>query len=173
MTVAFIGHRNVERTEILEKRLTEIVVNLIEKEKVDTFLFGSRSRFDSLCYEIVSKLKKTYTNINRVYVRATYEYIDEDYADYLLKFYEKTFFPDKVSGAGAKSYVVRNQVMVDMCDVLVTYCDSNYTPPENTTGNKMLNIINASKKKSGTQTAIRYAQKMDKRIINLISEAHV
>lgn len=155
MVVAFIGHRKVEQTEALKERLTEIVTNLIVQENADTFLFGSRSEFDNLCYEIVSKLKETYSNIKRVYVRAEYEYIDRDYTDYLLSFYEETFYPDNVSGAGAKSYVVRNQVMIDMCDVLVIYCDAKYKP--------------TTKTKSGAIMATLYAKKKKKPTINLIS----
>ena len=169
MTVAFIGHRNVVQTEALEERLTKVVTTLIEKENADTFLFGSKSKFDDLCYVVVSRLKETYSHIKRVYVRAVYEYVDKDYADYLLTFYEKTFFPDKVSGAGAKSYVVRNQVMIDMCDVLVTYCDTNYTLPKKKTGNIMFDVIKERKKKSGTIVAVAYAQKRNKHIINLFA----
>ena len=155
MTVAFIGHRKVEQKEALKIRLESIVTTLIEQENADTFLFGSRSEFDSLCYEIVSDLKKVHQHIKRVYVRAEYEYIDKNYTDYLLTFYEETIFPNKVSGAGRLSYVKRNQVMVDMCDVAVVYCDTNYIPTAPT--------------KSGTVMATAYAQQKKKRIINSIS----
>lgn len=156
MTVAFIGHRKIERTDELVERLTKVVVDLIEKENADTFLFGSRSQFDSLCYEIVSKLKQVYPHIKRVFVRAEYEHIDKQYTDYLLTYYEETFFPDQVRGAGRLSYVARNKVMVDSCSVLVTYCNLGGDLPRQRT-------------KSGTAMATQYAMSKKKRIINFFA----
>ena len=169
MTVAFIGHRNVVQTETLENQLKEVITTLIEDENADTFLFGSKSNFDSICYKVVSALKETYSHIKRVYVRAVYEYIDRDYTDYLLSFYEETFFPDKVNGAGTNSYVVRNRVMVDMCDVLVTYCDENYTPAKKINGSATFNVVKQHNKRSGTVISNVYAHKKKKRIINLFA----
>lgn len=167
MVVAFIGHRNVENAEVLQEKLTDVIATLIEKENADTFLFGSRSAFNNLCYEIVSKLKETYTNIKRIYVRATYEFINKEYLDYLLTFYDETFFPDKVRGAGKLSYVVRYQIMVGMCDVLVIYYNSNYKLFKMKTGT-MLDALNAHKhNKSGTNLVMQYAQRKHKLIINV------
>ncbi len=42
-TCCFFGHRTINETEELKERLTEIIEKLIVKEKVDTFLFGSKS----------------------------------------------------------------------------------------------------------------------------------
>ena len=55
----FIGHRTIKDKETIEKRLIEKVTTLI-KEGVDTFYFGSRSRFDDLAWEVVSELRKEY-----------------------------------------------------------------------------------------------------------------
>ncbi len=151
MTVAFIGHRKIKQAETLRVRLADVVTELIEKG-ADTFLFGSRGDFNSLCYEIVSQLKEKFPHIRRIYVRAEYDY-NEKYTKYFLTSYEETFFPDKVRGAGRLSYVIRNQIIVDMCDVLVTYCDMEYKPSTGT--------------KSGTIQATLYAQQKKKQIINL------
>ena len=55
-TCCFIGHRTIDETEELKSRLKEIIEKLIIDEKVDTFLFGSKSRFNSLCREIVTEI---------------------------------------------------------------------------------------------------------------------
>ncbi len=65
----FIGHRKIEENEELIQKLYSIVEELIVEEKVETFLFGSKSQFDHLCYEIVKELKQKYNDIKRVYVR--------------------------------------------------------------------------------------------------------
>lgn len=156
MQVAFIGHRKIENTEILKQKLTDIITTLIKNDGADIFLFGSKSMFDDICLEVVTKLKEYYSLIKRIYVRSAEEHISEQYKDYLLTLYDKTFFSDKVSGAGYRSYVKRNQVMIDMCDVLITYFNKDY---------KLL-----ASRKSGTRSAVEYALKKKKRIINLYEQ---
>lgn len=64
------GHRTINETEELKSELIEIIEKLIVEENVDTFLFGSKSRFNSLCQETVTKIKERYPYIKRIYVRA-------------------------------------------------------------------------------------------------------
>lgn len=156
MKVAFIGHRRIEHSQKLKDGLIELITNLINNENAETFLFGSKSEFDNLCYSVVSELKTFYPHIRRIYVRAEYQYIDKSYEDYLLQFYEDTYFPSEVEGAGKLTYIKRNQVLIDRCDLLVAYCDENYQPKSK-----------RGKVNSGTKTAVDYAKKKHTRIINL------
>ena len=94
-TCCFIGHREITETKELKTKLEIIIEKLIVENSVDTFLFGSKSRFNDLCLEIVSGLKEKYPDVKRIYVRAEYKYINDDYKNYLLKFYEDTIFPKK------------------------------------------------------------------------------
>ena len=153
MTVAVIGHRKINKTQDLVNKLTNIMVDIIENEGADTFLFGSRSQFDDLCYEIVTELKQTYTYIRRIEVRAEYEYIDQNYYNKCLEYFEDSFYPQTVHGAGKLSYVVRNNFLIDSADLLIAYCDKNYQPTKGT--------------KSGAKLAFDYASKKRKRIINV------
>ena len=79
----FFGHRTINETEELKLKLVEIIEKLIVDEKVDTFLFGSKSRFNSLCLELVTEIKEKYPHIKRVYVRAEYQEINEEYTNCL------------------------------------------------------------------------------------------
>ena len=56
-TVCFIGHRKIDDTTELRKRLCGILRELIDNGMTD-FIFGVRSAFDDLCYEVVTELKK-------------------------------------------------------------------------------------------------------------------
>jgi uncharacterized phage-like protein YoqJ len=69
-TCCFFGHRTINETEELKSKLKEVIEKLIIGENVDTFLFGSKSRFNSMCLEIVTEIKEKHPNIKRVYVRA-------------------------------------------------------------------------------------------------------
>ena len=55
---SFFGHREIRETEALKSQVRAIIEELIEKENVNTFLFGSKSRFNDLCYELVTEAKE-------------------------------------------------------------------------------------------------------------------
>lgn len=160
MRVCFIGHRNIEKTDELISLLRDTIVTLIDKG-VTTFLFGSKSEFDTLSWKIVTELKKNYPLIKRVYVRAVYPHIDKSYEEYILQSYEETYFPIKLENAGKFSYVERNYEMIDNSTYCVFYYNEDYIPPLNR------NTLLPSSGNSGTKIAYEYATKKKKIIINL------
>ena len=149
-TCCFIGHRTINETEELRNKLSATIEKLITDEKADTFLFGSKSRFDSLCLEIVSKLKEKYPHIKRIYVRAEFPVIDDDYAAYLLKLYDNTYYPEKIKNAGRAAYVERNFEMIDNSRFCIVYYNEETAPKT---------------RKSGTRIALDYATKKEAQII--------
>ena len=116
---SFFGHRDTPQTDELKQKVRETVERLIVEEGVDTFLFGSRSKFDDLCHIAVTELKEKHPHIKRVYVRSQYPYIDKLYKDYLLESYDDTILPNRVEKAGKASYVERNQEMINASDFCV------------------------------------------------------
>ena len=151
-TCCFFGHRKINETEELKERLTEIIEKLIVDENVDTFLFGSKSRFNSLCQETVTEIKEKYPQIKRVYVRAEYPDINEHYKNYLLENYEDTYYPEKILNSGRAAYVERNYEMIDKSRYCIVYYDELNAP---------------TTRKSGTKIALYYAIKQGKQIIVL------
>ena len=150
-TCCFIGHKDIDETQELKAKLCKEIERLIEDEGVDTFLFGSKSRFDSLCLELVTKEKEKHPHIKRVYVRAEHPVIDDSYKAYLLRSYEDTYYPEKIVGAGKASYVERNREMIDKSRFCVFFYDS----------------ASVTSRKSGTEIALAYAKKKKKIIINV------
>ena len=59
-TCSFFGHRNFIATEEAKQKIKNVLEDLIIKENVRTFLFGSKSEFDYFCCLIVSELKEKY-----------------------------------------------------------------------------------------------------------------
>ena len=127
-TCCFIGHRKAEETEDIRLRMISAVENLITAENVDTFLFGSKSRFNSICYEVVTELKEKFPHIKRVYVRAEYPYIDDSYKEYLSEKYEYTYFPEKLLNSGRSVYIERNCEMIDKSKFCIIYFDKAAAP---------------------------------------------
>ncbi len=148
----FIGHRDIEETEKLTERLRHIIENLILKERVATFLFGSKSAFNDLCYETVSDIKEKHPFVKRVFVRAEYPEINDSYLAYLHKFYEETYYPQVLLGSGRAAYIKRNQEMIKISDFCVFYYNEEYSPKG---------------RKSGTKIAFNYAKSQNKIVINL------
>ncbi|MDD5924102.1 MAG: SLOG family protein [Clostridia bacterium] len=151
-TCCFFGHRTINKTEGLKLQLCKIIERLIVDEKVDTFLFGSKSRFNDLCQELVTQIKEKYPHIKRVYVRAEYPYISNNYKNYLLESYEDTYYPERIIGSGRAVYVERNYEMINNSHYCIVYYDETNAP---------------TKHKSGTKIALDYAIRKGKRIITL------
>ena len=156
MQACFIGHRRIGEKEKFSYLLREIVVELIHKG-VKSFLFGSRSEFDHLAWQIVTELQQIYPDIQRIYVRSSYQEIDETYEEYLLKSYEGTYFPQQLKNAGKYCYVERNFEMIDKS----TYCVFYYEAEKDGC------LPKQPQRKSGTKVAYQYAVKKKKTIINL------
>lgn len=145
----FIGHREIDETEDLKTELYKTIEMLIIDECVDTFLFGSKSRFNSLCYEIVTQMQERFPHIRRIYVRGEFPVIGDDYKAYLLEKYEDTYYPEGIVGAGPAVYVERNYEMIERSRFCIFYCQESYNP---------------SGRKSGTKIALNFATKRHKQI---------
>ena len=151
-TCCFFGHRKINETEELKGKLYKTIESLVVNKNVDTFLFGSKSRFNGLCLELVTKLKDKYPHINRIYVRAEFPIIGDEYKAYLLESYEDTYYPEKLIGSGKAVYVERNIAMINRSLFCIVYYDKCHAP-----------IM----RKSGTKIALDYAIKHQKTILLL------
>ncbi len=164
MQACFIGHRVIIKNQELYSLLKKTTEELIHKG-VTTFLFSDKGAFDKLSWEVVTELKKKYTFIERVYVRANYQYIDKSYEEYLLTFYEKTYFPPNLVNAGKSSYIKRNYEMINASSYCVFYYNKNYSPPLK--HRSKLNYLPSLKSNSGTKLAYKYALTKRKITINM------
>ena len=153
-TCCVFGHRTITETEELHTRLYDIIEKMILRENVDTFLFGSKSRFNDFCFDCVTRIKEKYPHIKRIYVRAEYPYISEHYKNYLLENYEDTYYPEKIIGSGRAVYIKRNYEMINNSHFCIVYYDDKNVPDN---------------RKSGTKIALDYAVKKGKHIIKLPS----
>ncbi len=99
----------------------------------------------------MTKIKEKHPHIKRIYVRAEYPIISQRYKNYLLKSYDDTYYPKRVSGTGKAAYIKRNYEMIDNSKFCLIYYNKQYTP------------VN---RKSGTEIALKYAIKKDRKIIN-------
>ncbi len=152
-TCCFFGHRKINETEELKTKLIEIIEKLIVEKQVDTFLFGSKSRFNSPCLELVTEIKEKYPHIKRIYVRAEYPHISGQYKNYLLEIYEDTYYPEKILNSGRAAYIERNYEIIEKSHCCIVYYDEKNAP---------------TARKSGTKIALDYAT-IRRRMIIIVS----
>lgn len=138
----FIGHRNVKATTELIKRIDMYIRMLIEQKGVRVFLFGSRSQFDDLCHERVTRMQEEYPDIKRIAFTCRGEYAcmkDEKEEreriartvtkrDIKYKDYDGVQQSERIYSAGKASYVERNQDMINESDYCVFYYNPYYLP---------------------------------------------
>ncbi len=180
LIVCFIGHRDIDNAEQIKTQLKEIVTNLIQNG-ADTFLFGSRSYFNYICWSVVTELQSQFSNLRRIKFNASHEVAftskkdKEQYEKLFSKFahketnfenYEEAIDCEKSFQAHKNAYIMRNQEMIDRSDICVFYYDKNYLPPKRKQSQK--NVF-AYQPKSGTAIALAYATQKKKQIINLFS----
>lgn len=151
-TCCFFGHREIKESQALRQKVSQIIEEMIVCRQVDAFLFGSKSQFNCLCYEETTKLKEKYPYIKRIYIRAEFAEINEGYQNYLLEQYEETYYPPKAAKAGRAAYVERNYEMINKSGHCVVYFHKDCLPKD---------------RKSGTQTALDYAVKKNRKLIIL------
>ena len=177
-TCSFIGHRKIDLSEEVIEKINEIIEDLIVNFDVRTFLFGSKSMFDNLCYEIVTCLKeKKYSFIKRIFYSSRSEacYLEKDrkgWEEFYLKLnknvkfygYEENFEHKTKFTAGKAGYVERNRAMIDDSDYCVFFYEENYLPEMRKQTKKSLNYYQP---KSGTAIAYAYAKQKKKNIINV------
>lgn len=175
----FIGHRKINESEFLKKKLFVVIESLI-KNGVTAFLFGSRSEFDSLCHDVVTELKEKYPEIIRIAydTKSESSTLEENrieseklYSKLIdrkirLSGYERVIKPDEMWKTGKASYIERNRIMIDNSYYCVFYYDENYTPERRLISRKNISGLWTSNK-SGTALSYKYAERKGKRIINV------
>ena len=167
---SFFGHRNTDLTENEEQKLQELIENLILNEKVDRFLFGSRSNFDYICHKIVTDLRQKYPYIKRFAytcrsetctLESEREYWEEVYSHFekrkvtLLGVEEEIERKSKWT-SGKASYVERNYAMIDDSDICVFYYNETYQPQRR---KEYKGAFGTYQPKSGTKIAYDYAMR--------------
>lgn len=181
MIVCFIGHRAVNDANQVKIRLIGTVSSLIN-EGADTFLFGSRSDFDSLCWEVVTKLQEQFPHLKRISYNTPHEtaFTSKEERESYEKFfsqmtkreihytdYEEAVRSEKSLNANKNAYIMRNQEMIDNSDVCVFYFNKDYLPPKRNASSRFLPDYQP---KSGTAIAYAYAVQKKKQIYNIFIE---
>lgn len=80
--------------------------------------------------------KEKYPHVKRIYVRAEFTYINDDYMAYLLKSYDDTYYPEKLHGLGRAACVERNCEMINNSKYCIVYYNESHAPTTRKSGTK-------------------------------------
>ncbi len=144
-TVSLFGHREINDLRRLEAKLAPIIKELIQTKPYVDFLIGRNGEFDEYTASIIKRAQKANGKENNditlvlPYTVANIEYYE--------KYYDNIIISECVYRAHPKSAItLKNRWMVEESDLVIVYVEHE---------------------KGGAYTAMKYAEKLHKRVINL------
>ena len=143
--VAFIGHRDFCSYRALDERFYSLIKELIRTKPFVEFYIGRNGEFDIYAATVVKRVQKAMgTENNELVCVLPYSVKDIGYYE---DYYDRVMIPECVGRIHPKAAITkRNQWMVEQADLLICY---------------------VRREKGGAYTALKYAQKLQKPIINL------
>ncbi len=142
--VAFAGHRDSWRCIGVKEKLLQTIEGLIQ-QGYTIFYDGNKGAFDEKCFNAIVELKEKYPYIKIVRILSHYQHNKENF--FLSKAVDETIFPPIEQYYPKQRITKRNEWIVDNCDVLVCHIEMPY--------------------KSGAYKMVKYAQKKNKKIIEI------
>lgn len=118
-TCTFFGHRQCPSS--IKPNLKNVLINLIEHQKVNVFYVGNQGSFDDMVYSVLRELSQQYSHITYAVVLA---YLPSESKGELSQSqdYTDTIYPEGIESV-PKRFAIdwRNRWMLKQADYVVTY----------------------------------------------------
>ena len=127
-TVCFFGHRRILNQLPIDRKLEEVIANLLQKHNYVEFLVGRDGDFDQMVSSAIRRCQREYGHANSLHIWGmpylTSFFRDNEEACYA--YYDEIEICEKSSGAHFMSaFQVRNKSMVDRSDLVICYIETN------------------------------------------------
>ena len=144
-TVSLFGHRKIDDLRRLRNQLAPIVKELIQTKSYVAFLIGRNGEFDEYVASVIKHHQKEVGKENSdITLVLPYTVADLSYYE---KYYDSVIIPESVCGAYPKSAItLKNRWMIRQSDLVIVYVERD---------------------KGGAYKAMKYAEKLDKKVMNL------
>lgn len=144
-TVSFFGHRDIYDYRKIDKLLPPIIKDLLRTKYYVAFLVGRNGDFDiyvaSIVKQVQNELGKENSDLTLV---LPYNVKDMEYYE---NYYDGILIPAELYKAHPKAAItLKNRYMVESSDLV---------------------IVNVERKSGGAYTAMKYAEKLNKEVINI------
>ena len=147
-TVALFGHRSVDDLRFLESRLAEIIKELTEKKEYVNFLIGRNGEFDEYGASVIKRTRKELCIENSELTLVLPYKVSK--IEFYEKYYDNIIIPESVCGAYPKNAItLKNKFMIDIADLVIVYVERDF---------------------GGAYSAMKYARKIGKTVINISGE---
>ena len=151
-TVCFFGHRYIDRIGYIEREIEKLAGEFIRSKEYVEFLVGRDGEFDQIVSSCIRRVKKNVFDANSSLI-CVLPYVRAEYSNNIAEF-EKYYDEIEICYESAKAYSkaaigIRNKKMIDRSDLCVFY---------------------VTEKKGGAYTAMKYAKKMGKMVMNIAEE---
>jgi len=142
--VSFIGHRQIERLISVERKVEEIVRDLIKSKQYVEFLIGRSGEFDISCASAVKRAQKALGHENSSLILVLpYHVKDEEYYE---KYYDEIYMPIDPKTHYKSAITKRNKWMVENSDLLIAHVNKDI---------------------GGAHSTLKYAEKIGVPVINV------
>lgn len=143
--VSLFGHRGIEDLLKLDKMLAPVIRELIQTRPYVSFLIGRNGEFDEYAASVIKRLQKEHGKENNdITLVLPYSVADIEYYE---NYYDSIIIPDDMHGVHPKAAItLRNKWMIEHSELVLLYVHSS---------------------RGGAYTAMRYAQKLNKKIVNI------
>ncbi len=116
MTCTFFGHRNAPKEVMI--KLNEIIIDLIENERVSNFLVGNQGAFDSMVIRKLIELKEVYP----IRFEIVLAYLPDGKGVVNSENDINMIYPEGIERVPKKFAInYRNEWMIKQSDYVVTY----------------------------------------------------
>ncbi len=151
-TVAFFGHRFIEKPAEIEKRLDKHIRSLLAEHEYVDFLVGRNGDFDQYASSVVLRVRKRCGNANSSLILVlpypTAEFINNE--EYFRDYYTDIEISCIASMAYPKAAIrIRNREMADRADLILSFTE---------------------RKSGGAWDSVKYALSQGKKVINLAED---
>ena len=143
--VVLFGHRDFNGHRILDEKLYPLLKDLIRTKPFVEIYIGRKGEFDLYAATVVKRVQNAMGKDNNEFI-CVLPYPEKD-MEYYEKYYDNVMIPECIGKTHPKGAITKcNRWMVEQCDLFVCYIE---------------------REEGGAYTAMKYAQKLDKKIVNL------
>lgn len=147
-TVSLFGHRKTDDLRQIENRLAPMIKQLIQEKEYVSFLIGRNGEFDEYAASVVKRVQKQVgSESSEITLVLPYSVANIEYYE---KYYDSIILPESICGAHPKAAItLKNRWMVEQSDLIIAYVE---------------------REKGGAFAAMKYGEKMNKKVVNLYKE---
>jgi len=147
--VSFFGHRRIERLSTVADMLDDIIADLLRTKEYVEFYVGRYGEFDQAAASAVRRMRSSIGHSNSSMILVL-PYMTAEFANnekYFYDYYDEVEICPEAAEAHFKAAIgIRNKAVAERSDLVICY---------------------TTRKSGGAYQAVRYADRLGKRVINI------